>query len=432
MLPKGNVSKRHARLLYRDGRFIVTDLKSTNGTYVNGRKIAQATIVREGDKIYIGDFVLRIELGEGAGAGAGASAGPSSPTPSHDEPSGELAAPGRAGAPAAPPPLPGAPTAGPPPAANMQSPPIPQAPAAPAARPGRASSGDPRNQPEWRSASRDRPRPWAARADAACHGAALGAAAGPAAARPAAPAAGPSPAGPCPAGPSSAPARATASGATAAGAAGAGSARGPTAPDPAARGRSRPAPARHRGPALPLEHGTHRGAASLPRSGAAGYRPCSAAAGRAAAGRAAAGRAAAGRPAVGRVTRRADPVWRRRADASRPRRADAATTAGAHPAVPHRPRVARRAASVDPAARAAGEDHCAPARFAPLVPTGPVAPALAAVVTATFGAAAFERPLGGSERGSGRLVPGDRPPRRAQQADGARDGGHRHGAARLG
>ena len=54
MLPKGNVSKHHARLLYRDGRFIVTDLKSTNGTYVNGRKIAQATIVREGDKIYVG------------------------------------------------------------------------------------------------------------------------------------------------------------------------------------------------------------------------------------------------------------------------------------------------------------------------------------------------------------------------------------------
>jgi pilus assembly protein CpaF len=67
MLPKGNVSKHHARLLFRDGRFIVTDLKSTNGTYVNGRKIAQATIVREGDKIYIGDFVLRLET-NGAGA----------------------------------------------------------------------------------------------------------------------------------------------------------------------------------------------------------------------------------------------------------------------------------------------------------------------------------------------------------------------------
>jgi pilus assembly protein CpaF len=61
MLPKGNVSKRHARMLYRDGRFIVTDLNSTNGTYVNRRRITQATIVREGDRIYIGDFVLRIE-----------------------------------------------------------------------------------------------------------------------------------------------------------------------------------------------------------------------------------------------------------------------------------------------------------------------------------------------------------------------------------
>jgi pilus assembly protein CpaF len=78
MLPKGNVSKHHARLLFRDGRFIVTDLKSTNGTYVNGRKIAQATIVREGDKIYIGDFVLRLET-------SGASAAPPEPTSQGEE-----------------------------------------------------------------------------------------------------------------------------------------------------------------------------------------------------------------------------------------------------------------------------------------------------------------------------------------------------------
>jgi pilus assembly protein CpaF len=71
MLAKGNVSKRHARLLHRDGRFIVTDLKSTNGTYVNGRKISQATIVREGDKIYIGDFVLRVEGASPASAQPG-------------------------------------------------------------------------------------------------------------------------------------------------------------------------------------------------------------------------------------------------------------------------------------------------------------------------------------------------------------------------
>lgn len=95
MLPKGNVSKHHARLLFRDGRFIVTDLKSTNGTYVNGRKISQATIVREGDKIYVGDFVLRLESAAGdlarngeagpaaqpSGAGLDAAAAPA-PAPS--------------------------------------------------------------------------------------------------------------------------------------------------------------------------------------------------------------------------------------------------------------------------------------------------------------------------------------------------------------
>src|SRR5580692_9385088 len=72
MLPKGNVSKHHARILSRDARFIVTDLKSTNGTYVNGRKTSQATIVREGDKIYIGDFVLRVETGQALAAADGA------------------------------------------------------------------------------------------------------------------------------------------------------------------------------------------------------------------------------------------------------------------------------------------------------------------------------------------------------------------------
>jgi pilus assembly protein CpaF len=82
MLAKGNVSKHHARLLYRDGRFIVTDLKSTNGTYVNGRKITQATIVREGDKIYIGDFVLRLETGQAAAAIAASGAETPTHTPS--------------------------------------------------------------------------------------------------------------------------------------------------------------------------------------------------------------------------------------------------------------------------------------------------------------------------------------------------------------
>src|SRR5687768_5520896 len=82
MLPKGNVSKHHAKLLLRDGRFIVADLKSTNGTYVNGRKIAQATIVREGDKIYVGDFVLRVELPSATPSSSPHRAAPPVPQPS--------------------------------------------------------------------------------------------------------------------------------------------------------------------------------------------------------------------------------------------------------------------------------------------------------------------------------------------------------------
>src|SRR6516164_2847449 len=70
ILPKGNVSKRHSRIVLKDGKFIIVDLKSTNGTYVNGRKITSPLVVKGSDKIYIGDFILSIEELQGAGVGA--------------------------------------------------------------------------------------------------------------------------------------------------------------------------------------------------------------------------------------------------------------------------------------------------------------------------------------------------------------------------
>src|SRR5438034_7986087 len=81
VLPKGNVSKRHSRIVLKDGKFIIVDLKSTNGTYVNGRKITSPLVIKSTDKIYIGDFIISIEEGEGAvvGASAGAAAAPSAP-----------------------------------------------------------------------------------------------------------------------------------------------------------------------------------------------------------------------------------------------------------------------------------------------------------------------------------------------------------------
>lgn len=65
VLPKGNVSKRHSRIVFKDGKYIIVDLKSTNGTYVNGRKITAPLVVKGTDKIYIGDFIMNIEEGSG-------------------------------------------------------------------------------------------------------------------------------------------------------------------------------------------------------------------------------------------------------------------------------------------------------------------------------------------------------------------------------
>ena len=78
ILPKGNVSKRHSRIVLKDGKFIIVDLKSTNGTYVNGRKITSPLVVKGSDKIYIGDFILSIE---DFGAGAGTDDGDAPPPP---------------------------------------------------------------------------------------------------------------------------------------------------------------------------------------------------------------------------------------------------------------------------------------------------------------------------------------------------------------
>ena len=66
VLAKGNISKRHTRLTKRDNGMEIADLKSTNGTYVNGRKIAGPTAVAPSDRIYVGDFLIGLD-GPGAG-----------------------------------------------------------------------------------------------------------------------------------------------------------------------------------------------------------------------------------------------------------------------------------------------------------------------------------------------------------------------------
>ena len=81
ILPKQNVSKRHSRIVVKDGKFIIVDLKSTNGTYVNGRKIASPMVIKSSDKIYIGDFIMSVDALDGASAMSGGDVGLPSPMP---------------------------------------------------------------------------------------------------------------------------------------------------------------------------------------------------------------------------------------------------------------------------------------------------------------------------------------------------------------
>ncbi len=48
------VSRRHARFESQDGIVFVEDLKSSNGTFLNGRRVSDAIEVRPGDEIDVG------------------------------------------------------------------------------------------------------------------------------------------------------------------------------------------------------------------------------------------------------------------------------------------------------------------------------------------------------------------------------------------
>ncbi len=57
---EGGVGREHARLVIIEGRLCLVDLNSTNGTFVNRRKIPAGTPqpINDGDDIRLGRFVL--------------------------------------------------------------------------------------------------------------------------------------------------------------------------------------------------------------------------------------------------------------------------------------------------------------------------------------------------------------------------------------
>ena len=59
VLGDDTVSRRHAELRYEDGRWLLRDLGSSNGTWVNGRRVVEAE-VRAGDEVYLGGARLKL------------------------------------------------------------------------------------------------------------------------------------------------------------------------------------------------------------------------------------------------------------------------------------------------------------------------------------------------------------------------------------
>ena len=55
-----SVSRMHARLRCRDGRWVLLDLESTNGTEVNGRRVGRCEL-RPGDVLSLGGAGLRVD-----------------------------------------------------------------------------------------------------------------------------------------------------------------------------------------------------------------------------------------------------------------------------------------------------------------------------------------------------------------------------------
>ncbi len=57
-----NVSRNHAEVRPRGGSWVLTDLGSTNGSRLNGRRVEGSEVLKPGDEIEVGTTVLRFEL----------------------------------------------------------------------------------------------------------------------------------------------------------------------------------------------------------------------------------------------------------------------------------------------------------------------------------------------------------------------------------
>jgi hypothetical protein len=67
VLQEDMVSRRHAKIAVRGGEILLTDLGSTNGTFVNGQKVKRVRIA-EGDRVLVGTSLMKVVRADAAPA----------------------------------------------------------------------------------------------------------------------------------------------------------------------------------------------------------------------------------------------------------------------------------------------------------------------------------------------------------------------------
>jgi pSer/pThr/pTyr-binding forkhead associated (FHA) protein len=73
------VSGHHARVFWNEGHYVIEDLGSLNGTYVNNKRVGQATLIH-GDQVLIGKHVVEFKNEGSVALGASLpKAGPAAP-----------------------------------------------------------------------------------------------------------------------------------------------------------------------------------------------------------------------------------------------------------------------------------------------------------------------------------------------------------------
>jgi pSer/pThr/pTyr-binding forkhead associated (FHA) protein len=54
------ISRRHARLAYQGGKYVLEDLGSTNGTFVNGQRLAGPRVLKSGEVVSFGEQIVLV------------------------------------------------------------------------------------------------------------------------------------------------------------------------------------------------------------------------------------------------------------------------------------------------------------------------------------------------------------------------------------